>query len=245
MAAANAGAEGDGSASSERERSTLLHDAVQKLSDSDRALVTEELQRVKARVDSLASGESHSSESPTGEPSSSSSKPRWLQRAERVGWLAAASSVMYHGDSTSSLLSLMMHDPRPRSACLACAGVCALGATLIGSFLVYWLPLIRRDYRDWEESAPWAIPTATALGVASFVSWLVAMWPVYGFLTLPVLILLFNGFVVFLDLFPAGGSSSQQSPGEERVQHNVSGFAAGQEQRRDADSAKRKESHEE
>jgi hypothetical protein len=56
-----------------------------------------------------------------------------------------------------------------------------------------------------------------------------------------VLILLFNGFVVFLDLFPAGGSSSQHSASEERMQHNVSGLAADHEQRRDADSMKRKE----
>ena len=44
-------------------------------------------------------------------------------------------------------------------------------------------PYVLGDRRDWEVASPWAIPTASAIGVVCFFLFIIGLWPSYGLLS--------------------------------------------------------------
>ncbi|KAL2644479.1 hypothetical protein R1flu_012066 [Riccia fluitans] len=123
------------------------------------------------------------------------SRPPGSDGLDNFLWLSAAAFILYYGDSHSSFFSVLTSNPRvirrPFLVGVLCVGV----NTVIFFYLAVWLRHIKKKTEPWEYIAPGAIPTATILGVAAFFMFMFALWPVWGFFTLPLMVTLFMAFL--------------------------------------------------
>lgn len=49
---------------------------------------------------------------------------------------------------------------------------------------------------SWQKDAPWAVPVATFAGLTSFLGFGISLWPVYGWLTPVVEVVLLMGLLM-------------------------------------------------
>ncbi|ESN89821.1 hypothetical protein HELRODRAFT_91356 [Helobdella robusta] len=129
---------------------------------------------------------------------SKSSRPISL---ENVAWVSAALAVCYFTDIVNTVL---YHDDIDRSWLQASAVFCVVFIS-IAAFLIVYLYLIRGiDPDDWDKIYPSAIPSATASSLLCGLCLLIAIWPVYGLLSMLILFVVFMGLisvVCMLDVF--------------------------------------------
>lgn len=133
-------------------------------------------------------------------------EPAPLRRtAENLLWLAAAVFAIYYGDSRHHLFHVLFYDTRIRRFPFQ-LGLLGLAInTAIFTYLAIWLRHILKTEDKWELIAPAAIPTATLVGLTSFLLFSIALWPIWGFLTLPLLFTLFMALVVISPYLPPYG----------------------------------------
>ncbi|KAL3678241.1 hypothetical protein R1sor_021197 [Riccia sorocarpa] len=128
--------------------------------------------------------------------------PKWKRGVENFLWLSAAAFMLYYGDSHSNFFSVLVSNPRIVRRPFYVGLLCVAINTIIFFYLAVWIRHIRKRNEPWEYIAPGAIPTATILGVGSFFMFVVAFWPVWGFLTLPLMVTLFMAFVIISPYLP-------------------------------------------
>mmetsp|Transcript_8378 Transcript_8378/g.7743 ORF Transcript_8378/g.7743 Transcript_8378/m.7743 type:complete len:142 (+) Transcript_8378:296-721(+) len=83
---------------------------------------------------------------------------------------------------------------------LTCIG---LNITLM-LYLTLYLPYIAKVTEDWETYCPQIIPVMTLSGVIAFISGIVGLWPIWGFLTIVYVIILIMGYTMTLIFLPDG-----------------------------------------
>ena len=74
---------------------------------------------------------------------------------------------------------------------------------VIISYLILFLPIFR-GIHNWEEVYPNIIPIMSVIAVIMFVSWFFALFPVWGFLTIVIIVVIFMGFSMSLTFLPGG-----------------------------------------
>ena len=67
------------------------------------------------------------------------------------------------------------------------------GWCIMAAYLILWLKYIKKIEVEWEDYWPQAIPIATVCAVVSLLAFCVAFWPVWGWLTVPGVFVLFLG----------------------------------------------------
>ncbi|KAI4380062.1 hypothetical protein MLD38_006291 [Melastoma candidum] len=113
-------------------------------------------------------------------------------------WIASAVFVVYYGDSQSNLVFLLLRDGRIRRVPL-CLGMISVAL----NFLIFFYTImmawrLRRFDEKWELTSISALPFVTSFGVIGFFSLSFALWPIWGFLSLPLLFTLFMVSMVIL-----------------------------------------------
>ena len=118
--------------------------------------------------------------------------------AHTIFWMIAAMIVFNYTD----FANVLVNDARVKVNLLtAGCGMIAINLS-IGAYLVIYLSYIRGK-RDWTVHAhPALIPVATLFGCIGMVISTIALWPVWGFLTLPILFTLFMGIIMLASLLP-------------------------------------------
>ncbi|KAK8523505.1 hypothetical protein V6N13_113450 [Hibiscus sabdariffa] len=123
----------------------------------------------------------------------------WTEILETVLWVASALFIIYFGDRHSNLIYLLWLDERIRRMPLYLG---LIGITLNVALFIYTSMLswsVRRFDEKWELLSVISLPFLTLLGLVSFCLLCFALWPIWGFLTLP---LLFTLFMAGLVLYP-------------------------------------------
>ncbi|BFY98195.1 hypothetical protein BsWGS_01235 [Bradybaena similaris] len=112
---------------------------------------------------------------------------------QNILWLGAAVAVFYFSD----FINVMVNDLRIKSVWFW-IGVASIGLHVsIAIFLVFWLTLWKKVSSDeWETRYPSAVPVATASLVLGIICLCIGLWPVWGFLTPVILLVLLMGTVV-------------------------------------------------
>eukprot|EP00850_Spirogloea_muscicola_P002483 SM000009S23612 [mRNA] locus=s9:1037540:1038456:- [translate_table: standard] len=87
---------------------------------------------------------------------------------------------------------------RPFNVGLLCVAI----NTCIFLYLAVWVRHLRNSAEDFNVVAPGAIPTATILGLSSYILFCYSLWPIWGILTMPLLFTLFMAFVVVSPYLP-------------------------------------------
>ncbi|XP_010535869.1 PREDICTED: uncharacterized protein LOC104811035 [Tarenaya hassleriana] len=123
----------------------------------------------------------------------------WVEFLENGLWIASAVFIVYFGDRHSNMLHILLHDVRIRRTPLY-LGMLGIGVNII--ILIYEKMLswsIRRFEGKWELWNISSLPFITLLGLVSFCLLSFALWPIWGFLSIP---LLFTLFMACLVVFP-------------------------------------------
>lgn len=125
----------------------------------------------------------------------------WLHRLENLLWIASAAFIVYYGDFRCNLFVLLISDPRIRRAPL----ILGLAGIVIDLGIFLYVAVRLRNSKRIEERleiiAPGAIPPAAMIGLSAFILLSFALWPIWKFLTLPMLFTLFMAFVVVAPYF--------------------------------------------
>ncbi|XP_038699430.1 transmembrane protein 128-like [Tripterygium wilfordii] len=141
----------------------------------------------------------------------SPSSPRarsWVEIAENVLWVASAVFIVYFGDRKSNFIYLLWHDDRIRRLPLY-FGMACVGVNIVIFFytsIFSWS--LRRFNEKWELLSISALPFVTLLGLVSFCLFSFALWPIWSFLTLPLVFTLFMACMVIFPRFVMGNFRS-------------------------------------
>lgn len=122
----------------------------------------------------------------------------WVEITENVIWIVSAIFVVYFGDRRSNLIFLLWHDDRIRRLplFLGMVGVVLNVGIFLYTSMFAWS--VRRFDEKWELASITALPLVTLLGIISFCLFSFALWPIWSFLTLPLLFTLFMACMVIL-----------------------------------------------
>ncbi|KAF7806370.1 transmembrane protein 128-like [Senna tora] len=144
----------------------------------------------------------------------------WIEILENFLWLASAAFIIYFGDRRSNLIYLLFHDDRIRRLplYLGMIGVGLNALIFIYTSILAWS--VRRldekwGLKKWEVTSVTALPFVTVFGLISFCLILdtfrftFALWPVWSFLTLPLLFTLFMASMVIIPCLTFGMFQTQ------------------------------------
>ena len=115
-----------------------------------------------------------------------------------IFWMVAAWMVFDYSDFPN----VIVNDARIHTTLLK-VGAAFISVNLsVGVYLVVYLSYLRGK-RDWtSHTHPALIPVATLLFCVGLCLCTAALWPVWGFLTMPILFTLFMGVVMLATLLP-------------------------------------------
>lgn len=133
----------------------------------------------------------------------------WLELFENFLWIASSLFIMYSGDRHSNFIYLLLHDHRIQRIPLYLG---MIGVSLNAIFFLYTSMLVwgfRKSSEKWEISNTAALPFVTILGLISFCLFSFALWPIWSFLTLPLMFTLFMACMVILPYLVLGTCSQQ------------------------------------
>ncbi|KAD6454614.1 hypothetical protein R6Q59_016322 [Mikania micrantha] len=135
----------------------------------------------------------------------------WIEVLENVLWIASAVFIIYLGDWHYNLIYILFHDGRIRRTPLYFG---LFGVSLNVGFFVYTSMLVwgvRKSSERWELSSTDALPYVTTVGLVSFCLFCFALWPIWSFLTLPLVFTLFMAGMVILPYMVLGRFAQQPS----------------------------------
>uniref|UniRef100_A0A2P2IRF9 Transmembrane protein 128-like n=1 Tax=Rhizophora mucronata TaxID=61149 RepID=A0A2P2IRF9_RHIMU len=134
------------------------------------------------------------------QPFSSPTKRVWsfVEILENSLWIASAVFIVYFGDRHSNLIYILWHDERIRRLPLYVGMICVGLNVVIFLYTSMFSWSVRRFDEKWELSSVSALPLLTLLGLLSFCLFSFALWPIWSFLTLPLLFTLYMSCLVIL-----------------------------------------------
>ncbi|KAF6154232.1 hypothetical protein GIB67_001128 [Kingdonia uniflora] len=120
----------------------------------------------------------------------------WIEVMENVLWITSAIFIIYFGDRYSNLIYLLWRDDRIRRTpmYLGIVGIVLNCGILFYMSLIAWG--FRKSDEKWDVLTPAIAPFVTLLGLSSYFLFSYALWPIWSFLTLPLLFTLFMACIV-------------------------------------------------
>ncbi|XP_058206832.1 uncharacterized protein LOC131320223 isoform X1 [Rhododendron vialii] len=135
---------------------------------------------------------------------SSEKKRTWVEMVENFLWIASAVFIIFLGDGHSNFIFILWHDDRIRRVPFY-LGMVGVGLNVI--FFLYtslsaWSS--RKSGEKWDSPSTSALPFVTLLGIISFCLFSFSLWPLWSFLTLPLLFTLFMAGMVLVPYLMLG-----------------------------------------
>ena len=113
-------------------------------------------------------------------------------------WVIAAGAVCIFTQFPSTVL----YDPAISSGWLWLCVVATGIALACGVYLLVYLPYIARISVSWDVYCPNIIPIASISGFIAFIALTIAVWPVYGLLSVPVITIQAVGALMSFHFIP-------------------------------------------
>ncbi|KAL5729542.1 hypothetical protein ACHQM5_002480 [Ranunculus cassubicifolius] len=120
----------------------------------------------------------------------------WTELAENLLWIASAFFIIYYGDRNSNFIYVLCHDHRITRPALYFGMVGVFLNVGIFSYMNLLAWGIRKTDEKLEMIAPSVAPLVTMVGIVSFCLFSIALWPIWSFLSLPLLFTLFMACMV-------------------------------------------------
>lgn len=127
----------------------------------------------------------------------------WTHVLENFLWITSAVFMIYLGDSHRNLFSVLCWDSRIRRWPLV-LGLLSSLANL--AMILYGAAFVRSPQKYPEKCAllPSYTPLVAVLGLLSFLLFSSALWPIWRFLTIPLVFTLFMAMMVISPYLPVG-----------------------------------------
>ncbi|XP_059159329.1 transmembrane protein 128-like [Physella acuta] len=110
-------------------------------------------------------------------------------------WLGLAILVFYFSDFGK----VVIYDQRIKGSWFWTGSFFMGLHASIAIFLIFWLSFWKKiSSEEWENKYPRAVPIATAAFILGIICLSVSLWPVWGWLTPVILLILFMGGVVII-----------------------------------------------
>ncbi|UPQ98807.1 hypothetical protein HOP50_03g21130 [Chloropicon primus] len=122
-------------------------------------------------------------------------RERVRNKVEGLLWVVVSAFILWYGDGKRNFVAVVATDERIARNWLAACGVSFALNTCIYLYLTIWLGAVKGSKEDWNISSPYAIPAGTVLGIFTFFSFTIAVWPVWFLLSPLVAFALLLGFV--------------------------------------------------
>eukprot|EP00735_Rhodelphis_limneticus_P007905 TRINITY_DN20607_c0_g1::TRINITY_DN20607_c0_g1_i1::g.12363::m.12363 TRINITY_DN20607_c0_g1::TRINITY_DN20607_c0_g1_i1::g.12363 ORF type:complete len:160 (+),score=28.13,sp/Q9CZB9/TM128_MOUSE/28.68/2e-11,MFS_1/PF07690.11/0.00019,DUF912/PF06024.7/0.094,DUF912/PF06024.7/2.7e+03,FA_desaturase/PF00487.19/95,FA_desaturase/PF00487.19/3 TRINITY_DN20607_c0_g1_i1:90-569(+) len=121
----------------------------------------------------------------------------WI-KAEAVMWITVMLVVMYY----TNFINIVLYDFHINRMYLflamACFGVDVVVFLYLAVYLKYW---VKTD-KEWDEYSPYSIPIATVSGLLCGVFWILAIWAIWGWWSIPMLALYGMGLMMSANFIP-------------------------------------------
>jgi len=117
-----------------------------------------------------------------------------------ICWLLAAVAVTYY----SNILNVIFYNPNIYRGLAYVSLSLILSNVMIGLYLIIWVTHVKKISVDcWNDFCPSLIPIATAAFVIGFVTLMISIWPVYSWLSGPILFIILMGFITVIVNLPS------------------------------------------
>lgn len=120
----------------------------------------------------------------------------WFEVFENVIWIGSSIFIFFYGDGRSNFVYVLWHDGRIRRPALYLGIVGVFLNVGIFSYMNLLAWGIRKTDEKFDVIAPSAAPLVTMVGIVSFCLFSIALWPIWSFLSLPLLFTLFMASMV-------------------------------------------------
>ncbi|CAI9118833.1 OLC1v1020460C1 [Oldenlandia corymbosa var. corymbosa] len=125
----------------------------------------------------------------------------WVEFLLNFLWIASAVFMIYLGDGDSNFVFLLWHDEERIKRLPLYFGM--IGVGLITLFFLYATIMVacgaRKTNQNWEIlSVAALLPILIVIGITTFCFFTFALWPIWSFLTLPLVFTLFMSGTVIL-----------------------------------------------
>ncbi|XP_047311725.1 uncharacterized protein LOC124915111 [Impatiens glandulifera] len=116
----------------------------------------------------------------------------WTEIIENIVWIVSTTFILFYGDGNFNFLFLLCHDHRIKRVEL----YIGMGGVMLNAIFIFLAWNFRKSGEKWDVSNSSALPYVVMIGVISFCLLSFALWPIWSFLTLPLLFtLLITGVV--------------------------------------------------
>jgi len=134
------------------------------------------------------------------------SRETWGERVAVWLWLLGALFVCYLGDGHRPLHVVLKHHAHIRTFWWNSFLALISGVMVLFMYASFWLPWTGKvsPGQDYEEVAPWVSPVASGMTFIAGLCFQVAIWPVWGWLTVPLSVILGMGILMAVILIPTG-----------------------------------------
>lgn len=113
-------------------------------------------------------------------------------------WVGGSIFVLYYTD----FFRLAWADERVNRIALDISLICDGAFMAIGFYLVVWLGMVKGNTYEWNVVAPNMVPTAAGFSALATITFMIAFWPVWGLLTLPITALFVMGILFSAHFIP-------------------------------------------
>ncbi|GMH04506.1 hypothetical protein Nepgr_006346 [Nepenthes gracilis] len=140
----------------------------------------------------------------------------WIEVMENVLWIASAAFIIYFGDWHFNLIYLLWHDNRIRRMPL----FLGLAFFILNAAYFFYTSMSAWGVRKYNEKLDVTGDSALAivtLGLISFCMFTLALWPIWSFLTLPLVFTLLMACMVVSPYLVIGTFKPQANPHIEKV----------------------------
>lgn len=117
---------------------------------------------------------------------------RITEKVHSAFWVGLSIIILYY----TNIINQAFHDERVQGIALTLAIICFTINICLVIYSTIWLPLVVKIRVPTEIYAPKIIPLSAALGVSTIILFMYAFWPIYGFLT-PLLIMILTLGLLF------------------------------------------------
>lgn len=105
--------------------------------------------------------------------------------AHSIGWVLAAIGIGFYTD----MWNVIRYDYRVNHSFLVLGFLSMFVLMLVIAYLALWVPMTAtRPITDLGAYAPTAAPVGAIAGVATFVFFTIALWPIWQWITIPIMI---------------------------------------------------------
>ncbi|CAN6456139.1 unnamed protein product [Victoria cruziana] len=119
---------------------------------------------------------------------------------EFVFWILSSAFIIYYGDGRSNFVSMLLWDTRIKRVALNLGFIFISLNCAIVVYTMWWR--IKQEDETFDASTSTAVQIVVMIGILSFLTFSVALWPIWSYLTLPLLLTLLMAFIAVSQHIP-------------------------------------------